>query len=240
MFILLCVLLCTAQAAADALDAAVANTDRPMADRDRDPNSRPAEVLRFLATPAQGVIVDLFAGGGYYTEILSRYVNEGSIIYMHNNAAYLGFAGDAVEQRLAGNRLTNVVRYDRELDAIDLDDQSVDMILMVMTYHDLYFKSDGWDLDADAFFATALRILKPGGILAIVDHEASAGTGNSAAQELHRIDPQFARTDIENRGFKFESRSELLNNPDDSLEVNVFDPSIQGRTSKFLYRFRAP
>ena len=237
---LLAALLLTANVAADAFDQAVAASDRPAADRDRDLNSHPAEVLRFFETPEQGVIIDLFAGGGYYSEILSHYLGPESVIYMHNNAAYLGFAGDSVEQRLAGDRLQNVVRYDRELDAIDLEDDSVDMMLMVMTYHDLYYKTEDWDLDPDAFFATAQRILKPGGVLAIVDHEGMMGSGSSAAQELHRIDPEFAKADIESHGFKLESRSELLKNPDDTLQITVFDPSIRGKTSKFLYRFRAP
>ena len=159
---------------------------------------------------------------------------------MHNNQAYLGFAGEAVDQRLAENRLPNVIRYDRELDAIDLADDSVDMVLMVMTYHDLYFKTDGWNLDPDSFFATVHRILKPGCILAIVDHAAAAGTGMTAAQDLHRIDPEFARADIEDHGFELVASSDLLANPDDALHISVFDPAVRGKTSKFLYKFVEP
>jgi predicted methyltransferase len=233
----------TAPAAAmtpDLFDEAVAHPDRPAADRVRDANSRPAEVLRFFDTPTEGVIVDLFAGGGYYSEILSRVLGEKGTVFLHNNQAYLEFMGEEVVERLAGDSLPNVIRYDRELDSVDLADDSVDMILMVMTYHDLYFKTDEWDIDADSFFATARRILKPGGILAIVDHVAVPKSGSSAAQELHRIDPAFARKDIESRGFELVAESDLLLNPEDSLEVNVFDPSIRGSTSRFIYKFVEP
>lgn len=225
---------------ADSIDEAISSPERPAADRERDTNSQPEVVVRFFGVPAGGVAVDLFAGGGYYSEILSRAMGSESTVYMHNNQAYLGFAGDAVDQRLADDRLPNVVRYDRELDAIDLADDAVDLVLMVMTYHDLYFKTDEWDIDADAFFETVHRILKPGGVLAIVDHEATAGSGSSAAQELHRIDPEYARTDIESRGFKLVDSSDLLKSEADSLDISVFDPAIRGKTSKFLFKFVEP
>ncbi len=163
-----------------------------------------------------------------------------STVYLHNNQAYLNFAGDALDERLANKRLPNVVRYDMELDAIDLADDSVDLVLMVMTYHDLYYKTDGWDLDPDSFFAMVHRILKPGGMLAIVDHAAQEGTGTQASQDLHRIDPNYALEDISSRGFVLEDRSDILENPEDDMTVSVFDESIRGRTSKFLFKFIEP
>ncbi|MGE0625396.1 MAG: class I SAM-dependent methyltransferase [Pseudomonadales bacterium] len=230
----------TAQTHADAIDDAIASADRPAADRERDLGSHPAQVLHFFGVPAGGVALDLFAGGGYYSEILTRAMGPGGTVYMHNNAAYLGFAGEAVDQRLANGRLPQVIRYDRELDAIDLADDSVDLVLMVMTYHDLYYKTDGWDLDPESFFATIHRVLKPGGTLAVVDHAARPGTGTSAAQDLHRIDPAYAKADIEGHGFELVASSTMLENPDDPLDVSVFDPVIRGRTSKFVYKFVEP
>jgi predicted methyltransferase len=225
---------------ASRIAAAVASPQRPAADLDRDASSRPAEVLGFFGVPEGGIAIDLFGGGGYYSEILARAIGDDGRVYLHNNEAYLNFAGDALEARLANGRLPNVIRYDRELDAIDLADDSVDLILMVMAYHDLYFKTDGWDLDPDAFFAMAHRILKPGGVLAIVDHAAAPDSGKTAAQDLHRIDPAYAQADIESHGFKLVDRSDLLANPDDPLEVSVFDASIRGRTSRFLMKFVEP
>lgn len=228
-------------AAADPVSEALADPDRPAADRDRDRNSRPADVLRFFGLPERnGIAVDLFAGGGYYSEILSRAMGPGSTVYLHNNQAYLNFVGDALEERLANDRLPGVIRYDRELDDITLADDSVDLVLMVMTYHDLYYKTDGWDLDPASFFAMVHRILKPGGVLAIVDHAASRGSGTAAAQDLHRIDPDYARDDIRAHGFELVGESDLLSNPDDPLNIGVFDESIKGSTSKFLLKFVEP
>ena len=230
-------LLTSGPLAAASLEAAIASPERPAADRTRDAASRPAEVLTFFGVPEGGVAIDLFGGGGYYSEILTRAMGPDATVYLHNNQAYLNFAGEALEARLANGRLPGVVRYDRELDAIDLADGSVDLVLMVMTYHDLYYKTDGWDLDPDAFFVMLRRILKPEGVLAIIDHAAAEGTGKAAAQDLHRIDPAFALKDITSQGFTLVEASDLLKNPDDPLNVSVFDDSIRGRTSKFLMKF---
>ncbi|MCB1686071.1 MAG: methyltransferase domain-containing protein [Pseudomonadales bacterium] len=228
------------QARADAIDDAVADPARPDADRERDTTSLPAETLRFFGVPKDGVVLDLFAGGGYFSEIVSRAIGADGTVYLHNNQAYLGFAGDALNERLRGNRLPNVIRYDREIDAIDLPDDSVDLVLMVMTYHDFYYRTDGWQIDPEQAFAMLHRVLKPGGVLAIIDHVAKAGSGSAAAQELHRIDPEFARRDIEAHGFVFDGASTLLENSADPLDVGVFDPAIRSHTSRFMYRFIEP
>ena len=41
-------------------------------------------------------------------------------------------------------------------------------------------------------------------------------------------------------GFVFDGESDLLRNPDDDRSVNVFEPSIRGRTDRIVYRFRKP
>jgi predicted methyltransferase len=232
--------LLTSTATADPLSDALANTSRPQADIDRDATSKPSQVLRFFGLPDGGVVFDLFAGSGYYSEIVSNAIGTTGKVYLHNNAAYLGVAGDALQERLRDDRLQNVEYYVREVDEIDLPDDSIDLILMVLTYHDLYFKSDGWDIDPDKFFTMIHRILKPGGVLGVVDHIAVADSGSTAAQELHRIDPEFALADFKLRGFELISTTNILENADDPLDVGVFDPSIRRKTSRFVYKFVEP
>lgn len=227
-------------AAADSLADAIAHPDRPTADRARDTTSQPDQVLQFSGLPDSGVVVDLFGGGGYYSEIIARAVGDSGRVYLHNNAAYLGFSSDALSQRLQHNRLPNVIRYDREIGEFDLPADSVDLIVAVLSYHDLYYKSEGWDIDPETFFASVHDVLKPGGTLLIIDHVAQAGSGKSAAQELHRIDPAFAREDIRSRGFEFAGELDVLKNPDDPLTSSVFDDTIRRHTSRFVYKFVEP
>lgn len=82
------------------------------------------------------------------------------------------------------------------------------------------------------------RVLKPGGILGIVDHKAQTGSGVRYTQHLHRIDAQFTRYDISNHGFEFLGATDVLDNPADLLTESVFDPEIRGRTSRFVHKYR--
>lgn len=237
-FAALCLLLLlSSTVSADVYDDAVANSNRPAADRERDPSSKPAEVLRFSGIKAGDTVVDLFGGGGYNTELLAAVVGTGGTVYLHNNASYVGFTGEAIAERVAGNRLTNVQRMDAEVEALPLQNDSVDVIWISMAYHDAYWVNDGWTVTADTLFPSILRVLKPGGSVLVIDHHAPAGTGSSNAGDLHRIDAAFARQDFESHGFRFVAESDLLENPDDPLDVNVFDAAIQGKTSRFVYRF---
>jgi predicted methyltransferase len=225
---------------ADPVGDALAAPGRPDADHQRDLTSQPAAVLRFAGLSEEMVVLDLFAGSGYYSEIIAGAVGPDGTVYLHNNAAYLGFAGADLEKRLHGDRLPNVIRYDRELDAFDLPADSVDLVIAALVYHDVYFKNESWDVAADVFFDAIHRVLKPGGTLLIIDHEATAGSGNSAAQELHRIDPEFARRDIAAHGFEFAGELETLQNTADPLDISVFDPAVRRKTSRFVYKFVEP
>ena len=60
------------------------------------------------------------------------------------------------------------------------------------------------------------------------------------AQSLHRIDPRFVCEDMRRQGFEFVGASDLLANPEDPLTGSVFEPGIQGRTSRFVHRYRKP
>ena len=128
------------------------------------------------------------------------------------------------------------------LDAPDLKlgDEAFDMVLMIMTYHDIYYVSESNPkhpkIDRDHYFAQIHRSLKPGGILAIVDHSAKRGTEQRAAQGLHRIDEAFAKKDIEAAGFVFDAELNALRNSDDERTMLVFDDRIRRRTDRFVYR----
>ncbi|HWV54208.1 MAG TPA: methyltransferase, partial [Pseudorhodoplanes sp.] len=66
------------------------------------------------------------------------------------------------------------------------------------------------------------------------------GSGTSATQSLHRIDPAAVKSEVEAAGFKFDAESSVLANPDDPKTVGVRDASVQGETEKFAIRFRKP
>ena len=213
-----------------------ADAHRSEADAARDATSKPDEILEFMGVKPGWTVLDVFGGGGYYAEVLSHRVGETGKVYLHNNETYMGFA-EGLDERLADNRLPNVALHVREIDALDLAEASIDMAILVLTYHDAYYVQEGWTLKPDPLFEALRHVIRPGGVLAIIDHHAKPGSGIQHASDLHRIDAEFARSDIEGRGFKFDAASNLLENPDDDLSKSVFDPEVRRQTSRFVYRF---
>ena len=63
---------------------------------------------------------------------------------------------------------------------------------------------------------------------------------HGSVQVLHRIDADYAKQDIINRGFRFIGSNDLLENPDDDLSKSVFDPAVRFNTSRFVYKFMKP
>ncbi len=226
------------QDGASPFKAAIENPARSDADRERDKTSKPAQVLQFFGVKPGIKVLDLFSGGGYYAEILSYAVGPTGHVISHTNKSYESFVGEEASARFKNGRLANVNRMTSEIGSLGLESASLDMILMALTYHDIYYTADYWPkVDRDNFFRQIAESLKPGGILAIIDHSARADTGVDAAQALHRIDEVFARQDIERAGFIFDEASDLLRNPDDSRTLNVFDEKIRRKTDRFVYRF---
>ncbi|MFT5350776.1 MAG: putative methyltransferase [Planctomycetota bacterium] len=223
---------------ANAIADAVNNPARSDEDRKRDETSKPAEVLEFLGVKPGMRILDYLSGGGYYSEILSYAVGDKGEVVAHTNEAYKKFVGDAITKRFGEGRLPKVIRLSSEVPAMGLAKETFDMILMVMTYHDIYYVADYWPaVDRENWFAQIHSALKPGGILAIIDHSAVAGTGISAAQDLHRIDEEFSRKDIESAGFTFETSSDALRNPDDARTIGVFEDGMRRKTDRFVHRY---
>lgn len=239
--VLLACLLWATPGAADSIPdhiaRAVDHPDRSQADRRRDLTSRPAEVLTFLGIEPGMTVLDMLAGDGYYAEIVARAVGPAGHVYLHNNQAYRGLMIRR-PRRLDAPGLEALEVYLREIADINLPSASVDVVLLVKVYHDLYYVNNGWNVPPGPFFDTIHRILKTDGVIGVVDHAAPPGTGSGYAQTLHRIDPEFAKLDIEARGFRLEATSDVLANPNDDLTDSPFAKGIRGKTRRFLHRYR--
>ncbi len=232
----------TANAAdADVADvaAALSHSDRPSGDADADARRKPAEVLAFAGLEKGMDVLELEAGGGYYTEILSRSVGASGSVILQHAPGLMGFVGDGIDLRTANNRLSNVTVSITQFDALDAADNSVDMVTWIQGPHELGFEPDGNSLgDATGAFSEIARVLKPGGVLVASDHLAAAGTGIEAGGSLHRIAEGWVRDMAETAGLSFVKASPELLNADDPLTDGVFAPSIRGNTSQFLHLYR--
>lgn len=224
-------------------EAAVTNPGRPADDRDNDASRHPAEVLAFFGVQPGDTVLEMFAGSGYYTELLAHVVGNSGTVFAHINTPMLGFVGDAFEARHADKRLPNADILHAENNELVLVADSYDVITMTLNYHDLYWVSEerGWaEFDVPALLAELHKGLKPGGTLGITDHNAAADSGPETGGTLHRINRDIVVAELEAAGFKFDGESDVLRNPDDDYSIMVFDPAVRGKTDRFVLRFKKP
>lgn len=221
--------------------AAVANPERPIADQQQDILRKPEEVLSFFGIRRGAAVLDLFSGGGYYTEILAHLVGPDGRVVAHNDAVYRRLAGKEMAERFLPGRLPNVTLLSAESDGLALSAGQFDAAVLIRAYHDLYLPDQRGEPSrerGDALLKAVYAALKPGGVLGVVDHAAAPGTPVAAAASLHRIDPVRLREDIIAAGFVFEAESGVLRNPADDRSLSVFDPAIRGKTDQVVLRFR--
>ena len=224
--------------------AALAVPGRLGGDLEQDVRRKPAEVLAFFAVRPGMSALDLFSGDGYYTELLSAVVGPTGRVVAHNNSAYLNALGEALAQRFGdARRLPNVERLAAEANALELEPQRFDFVLLSNAYHDVYYvnEANGWlAIDGAKLLAEVFAGMKAGATLGLIDHVAAPGSPAETGGTLHRIDPELVKRDFAAAGFVLESESDLLRNPADDLGKNVFDPTVRGQTDRFILRFRRP
>lgn len=224
----------------DRYKAAVDNPARSDKDRVRDVREHPAQFMAFAGIKPGMTVADIFGGGGYYSELISYVVGPKGKVLLVNNPPYDKYAHEELEPRLANGRLPNVVYSEVDPADLKLAPNSVDVALIVMSYHDLFYAEPekGWPaIDAGRFLEQIHAALKRGGKFVIVDHAAAAGSGTGVTGTLHRIDEDFAKKDIAAHGFKLLKTWDALRNPADDRTKLVFDPAIRGKTDRFVHLY---
>jgi predicted methyltransferase len=226
------------------LAAAVAARARPADATALDAVRKPAEVLRFMGLRRGDRVLDYFTGSGYYAEIMARAVGPSGLVVGWNSAGFM--RNERVRTALGEihQRSPNTFFYGTPATAIAFPPASFDFAMLHLVYHDAYWESGRFGvprIDPATVTRAVWDAVRPGGTVAVIDHVANPGRDTRAEVEAtHRIDPAVLRADFERAGFVLEAESDLLRNPQDDRSVNVFEPSIRGRTDRIVYRFRRP
>ncbi len=223
---------------AASLQAQLAAADRPEGDKARDGARKPADVLEFLGITRGQTVMDVIASGGYYTEVLSIAVGPEGTVYAQNPSIVLLFregANDkALTARLSGGRLGNVRRWDRELDDLALNPGTLDAALTALNFHDVYNNNPD---EAVEMLRSLHALLRPGGVLGVIDHVGVAGADNVA---LHRVEKDKVIAAAREAGFELAGESTLLASAADDHSGMVFAPALRSNTDRFLLKLVKP
>ncbi len=209
-------------AATMSLADAVAGDWRSEAHKARDKWRHPVETLEFFGLSPDMTVVEVFPGGGWYTQILAPYIAAGGGTYIA--AGFDPTLGvdyyDRGIARFEENFLGNPELYGEiivtALSASSgpmAEPGSADMVLTFRNVHN--WMGQGY---ADKAFADMYAALKPGGVLGVVEHRAKAD-----AEQDPKADSGYVREDYtialaEKAGFVLEEKSEINANPKDSAD----------------------
>ena len=225
-----------------AIAAAVADSNRPDADRQRDANRKPAQTLEALGVKSGEQVAEMLPGGGYFTRIFSKAVGPQGHVYAlvpqrpaNTPPADMPDLAAAVKAIAANANYANVSVVIEPLTQLVTPVQ-VDLVFTAQNYHDLH----NFPIDVVGVNKIILDSLKPGGLYVVLDHSAPAGSGLQDTKSLHRIDAEVVKKEVTAAGFEFIGSSDVLANAADPRTAMVFDPSIRGKTDQFILKFRKP
>ncbi len=227
----------------DAIHAAVENASRPEEDRARDADRKPGEVLTFFGIEPGMKVLEVAAGGGYYTRILSAAVGPEGVIYAQNNPAFWPRLKDTVEPLYAelGNIEAVITEYPKAPTAVA--EGSLDAILLILIYHHMHYNEESGEALPAAtkgFFDAAMKALKPGGILGIVEHQAAEGTTRKESNGWHRVQKSFAIADATGSGFALEDEGSMLRDEADDMKNYWREALERGKSQRLVLKFRKP
>lgn len=222
---------------------AITADERTDEDRKLDVGRKPGEVLAFFKIAPGQKVGELFAGGGYTTELLARTLGDNGRLYAQNTKEILDrFARKPLTDRLARMAMKSVMMIEQPAEApFPPDVKDLDAVICVLNYHDYVWQK----VDRAKLNAAVLAVLKPGGVYGIVDHSAAKGSGVRDVETLHRIDEDTVKQEITAAGFKLDGESNALSNPADARDWNASPKAAteakkRGTSDRFVLRFVKP
>jgi predicted methyltransferase len=216
-----------------AIDAAIAAPTRAPANVARDRYRHPAETLAFFGVTPTQTVVEYVPGGGWYAEILAPLLRDHGQYYGTQPA---GKGLDTLGAKLAADPATygtaKLVAWPAQG---VIADGSVDTVLTFRNVHNMVMADK-----AEAGFKRFFAMLKPGGVLGVVDHRLPADRDSAVEKTSGYLKVATVRALAEQAGFVLEAQSEINANPKDTADwpdgVWTLPPSYaRGETDRARY-----
>jgi predicted methyltransferase len=230
-----------AMADVDDLKAAIAGKHRTPAYVQRDVYRHPLQTLQLFDVQPYHTVVEIWPGGGWYTEILAPYLRkDGRLIAAHydsrdTQASYRPRSRESFEKKLSENKRV----YDRvEVASLMFDETAKtlavgaakpDSVDRVVTFRNAH----GWRSAGitDAAIAHFFDILKPGGKLGIVQHMADPEQ-DWLSRNIGYVSRDYIISKAVQAGFVLEAEGFFNRNPLDNkrYEGGVWElpPNLRG------------
>ena len=206
---------------ASQLDSVLAGSWRSAANRARDVYRHPKATLQFFGVRPDQTVIEITPGSGWYSEILApllrdngRYVaaiqapaGGDTEAARDDNGLRRKFAGDAAEY---GN--AQFVEFDPKAPVFGAPG-SADLVLTFRNVHNWVMADT-----APAMFKAFFAVLRPGGVLGVVDHRADDDAKLDAVKRSGYLPTSYVVKLATDAGFSLDGSSEINANPRDSRD----------------------
>ncbi|WP_029937376.1 class I SAM-dependent methyltransferase [Sphingomonas sp. UNC305MFCol5.2] len=203
-----------------AIQDAVSASTRTPANIARDKYRHPVETLSFFGVKPGQTVVEIWPGGGWYTEILAPLTAAKGTLYA---AAPWPNGVKGVQALQAKNPAVfghvKLAAFPWAEGQPKVPDGSADIVLTFRNVHNwrMGYQRNGQDYSAEAF-AQMFAMLKPGGVLGIEDHRLPESASDEREKNSGYIKVSTVRRLAEQAGFKFVAASEVNANARDTAD----------------------
>ncbi len=213
--------------------AAVGAPTRTESNRARDQYRHPRETLGFFGVEPDDTIVEIWPGGGWYTEILAPLVRENGTYYAAGNGRVLGGARALQAKDPATYGAIRYAAFPAGMEGADAPPVPAGTADVVLTFRNVH----NWIMPAEHFGDEAFRqmfaMLKPGGTLGVVEHRLAESADSALEKSSGYIKVSTVRRLAEAAGFRLVASSEFNANPADTKDhpngVWSLPPSLRGK-----------
>lgn len=219
-----------------ALKKAVESQSRPSEEKARDEYRHPFRTLEFFGVKPDMTVVEIWPGGGWYTDILAPYLHDHGKLY---EAVSKGENAAEYKKKLADDpaRFGKVVVT--QLDPPDqMEIAPAGAADMIVTFRNVHNWMRGGN--AEAVFKEFFAALRPGGILGIEEHRGDPHTPQDPKAASGYVQQDYVIKLAEEAGFHLAAKSEINANPKDTKDypkgVWTLPPTLRlGDTDKAKY-----
>jgi predicted methyltransferase len=209
------------QTTAEALTAILAGDQRTPEERARDVYRHPKETLLFFGIRPEMRVLEIWPEPGYYTAIIAPLLREKGVYYAgvvpaDPASSYRTKRLQEYRDRLAARPdvYSRVVVVSFPADGGDvIQPGSLDMVVTFRNIHNWMSRGE-----ATQTFAAMYRVLKPGGVLGVVEHRGNPAVAQDPQAKSGYVNEEHAVKLIESQGFRLVAKSEVNANPRDTKD----------------------
>lgn len=205
----------------------------------RDQNRKPGKILEFYNIDEGMTVLDLSSGGGYYSKILSAVVGDNGKVFAHN-APYTRAERNA-QLMPVYEALGNVEYIISPASDLPIEDNSVDRVLLFLMYHHMHYNEESGEqfpATSAATLAEIKRVLKPDGVLGVIEHLGMEGATRAETNAWHRVTNATAIADMESNGFELIKQSDILSRFEDPMNCFWSSCVERGKSNRLVHAYK--